>query len=150
MRRSWRTHAGIGAALLMVLISGIGAFYMAVMSFYPACVADFSEATIVAPDSVRGHLLCRVTSDGDLVDRTWFAIVLVACIVLTAVASIIAWVRRNSRTLVSVLAVGAIMPWVAVGTMAIAPAECSSDEWDRYGAAGCERNEELRPGLSVY
>ena len=150
MRRSRKANLGIGVALFVALASGIGAFYAAIFAFYPACVADYSEDTIVAPDSPRGHLLCQVTSEGDLVDRPWFGYALLACIILTAVVAITAWVRRGHKTLVTVLVAGSIAPWVAVGAMATAPAECSPDEWDAYGAAGCERNEELRPGLSVY
>ena len=54
-----------------VVLAAVGGFVGAVMAslrLYPACEADFSEATIVAPDSGRGRVLCSIATDGSLAD----------------------------------------------------------------------------------
>lgn len=145
-----RARAAFLGVVVLAMVLGLAAAVAAVFAFEPACIADFSEDTIVAPDSIRGRLLCSVR-DGELNDTVWPIYLIAAIAVLGAAAAAALQIGGKSRRLVATaLAAAVVVPWVAVGAIAAAPADCTAAQWDRYGDAGCERNEELRPGLGQY
>lgn len=150
MARSPRTHVLALSAAALALIGGLAAAVTAIFSFEPACVADYSEDTIVAPDSPRGRLLCTVT-DGELGDSMWPIVVIAVTAVALVAVAVMLWARRRPVwLLVATLATAVALPWLAVGAIAAAPADCTPAQWKTYGDSGCERNEELRPGLGQY
>ncbi len=149
---SSRLRAHLGFALLLALCSLLSAaalvYWFADLTFQ--CAPDYSESTIVAPESYRGRLLCSVT-DGEVGTSGW-AIALLALLPLAAiVAAGAAWFRGRRRGLALACCLVAIaLPWGIRLTASTIPADCTSGQWDRYGSPGCERNEELRPGLGQY
>jgi hypothetical protein len=150
-RRPLHAHALAAGAIVGALSSGIAAMYVMVLAFYPACVGEASEATIVAPDSARGGLLCSVTSGGDLNDTAWPVFVVIALAVGMTLAAAVVWSRSARLAIIAATALAAaVAPWAPVAAIATLPADCTAAQWDTYGAAGCERDEELRPGFAHY
>lgn len=148
--RPRRSYAAGIAAIALAATAGLGAAVAAIFWFEPACVADYSEATIVAPGSMRGRLLCSVT-DGELDDTAWPIYTIAALAVVFTIAAAVLWLRRRPLGTIAACLVGAVvLPWLAVAAIAVTPADCTDAQWQRYGDSGCERNEELRPGLGQY
>lgn len=112
------------------------------------CVADFSEATIPAPESWRGRVVCGVTDAGDLVGRLpWILLGAVALALVVALG--VWWRHRRVRALVPAVLAQLVLPVAVGGALLLLPADCSPAALAEHGAPGCERNEELRPGISV-
>lgn len=113
------------------------------------CEADFSEATIPAPASYRGRLVCSVAESGDLGSRAPF-LLMGACVVIGLVAAFL-WFRTPRWRRLCVLAVVQLATPALVGlALLLVPADCTDAQREAYGAGGCERNEEERPGLSQW
>lgn len=149
-RRPKKAHAVAASAISLTLLGGLSASVAAIILFEPACVADYSEDTIVAPDSTRGRLLCSVTN-GELNDTVWPIAAIAVTAVAFAITATLLWARRRPIwSVTTTLAAAVAIPWLTVGAVAATPADCSPEQWDRYGASGCERSEELRPGLGQY
>lgn len=145
--RSWPAHF---AAAALIVVAGIGAFVGSVLwivALAVPCAPDFSEATVVAPESDRGRLLCAV-EDGELVVSTLGVGLLALLPAVALLVAIIVWVRRRRLLAVLVACVVAVLlPWsVRIAAQAL-PADCSPDQLAAHGSGGCERDEELRPGL---
>lgn len=150
MPRSVKAHVVAGSAIVLALLAGLSAAVAAILLFEPACVAAYSEDTIVAPKSTRGRLLCSVTN-GELNDTVWPIAVIAVTTVAFAITATLLWARRKPIwSVTTALAAAVALPWFTVGAVAATPADCSPEQWDRYGASGCERSEELRPGIGQY
>jgi hypothetical protein len=148
--RPWVGHV---AAAVAVVGAGALAFVGSVLwvvDLAVPCAPDYSESTVVAPESDRGRLLCAV-SDGELTTSPLVVGLLALVPAAALLAAVALWVRRR-RLLPVLLAciVAVLLPWgVRVAVQAL-PADCSPEQLAEHGSAGCERNEELRPGLGQY
>jgi hypothetical protein len=149
MKDGFLRHVVAGVAVAVIGV--VGMMVGAALTFVGAtwmCEADYSEATIVAPRSFRGRLVCGIDGEGQLSDRApWIIIGVVA---LCAVAALVVWARtiRWSR-LVPLLALQALAPALVAVGIGLVPADCTDGQWEKYGAPGCERSEEERPGIGV-
>lgn len=148
--RTWPRHV---AAAALVLVAGVLAFVgtvMWVVALAVPCAPDFSESTVVAPDSDRGRLLCAV-SGGELTMSGPVVGSLAALPAAALLVGLVLWVRRGRWvTVLLACAVAVLLPWgVRLGVQAL-PADCSPDQLAEHGPAGCERSEEERPGLGQY
>ena len=148
--RRWPAHL---AAVTVVLLAGVASFVGSVwwlVDLAAPCEASYSEATIVAPDSYRGRLLCT-TSNGELGPSLPGVFALGAAPLLVAVAGLVWWIRGATwtRLLIWVL-VAVSLPWAIRVTLHALPADCTPAQWDTYGPAGCERSEEQRGGINQY
>ncbi len=113
-----------------------------------ACVPAYSEATIAAPDSPRGRLLCSVDDAGEIGFRDAAVVVLLGVLVVSALLASASWLKsRRFVVLAPFLLLVAIAPLALHLAASHVRAGCTEDEWQRYGASGCERSEEERPGL---
>lgn len=148
--RAWPRHL---AAAALVLVAGILAFVgtvMWVVALAVPCAPDFSESTVVAPASDRGRLLCAVV-DGELAMSGPVVGVLAALPAAALLVGLVLWLRRRRWVpLLLACAMAALLPWgVRLAAQAL-PADCSPDQLAEHGSAGCERDEEERPGLGQY
>lgn len=100
-------------------LAAAGGFVGAVISclvLYPACEASYSEATIVAPDALRGRLLCSVASDGSFGDSVLVPLRLAAAPVLLALVGLAVWVLfKRSAWLLPFVVAALLLPWVVHG-----------------------------------
>lgn len=150
-KRSWARHVLAGTVVVLAAVGGFVGAVMASLRLYPACEADFSEATIVAPDSARGRVLCSIATDGSLADDDRVLYVLTAAPVLLALVGLAVWIAtRRFAWLLPVLAAALLVPWLVGGAVLSLSADCTSAQRNDHGAAGCERDEEQRPGLGQY
>lgn len=150
-RRGWRAHALAAVAVVAALVVGYLFFVRALNSAIFSCVPSFSEATIVAPDSPRGRLLCSVDDAGELGFRDAIAVLLLAVLVLSVLLAVVVWLRsRRFIVLAPFLLLVALAPLALHSAMSLVRADCTKDEWQRHGVSGCERSEERRPGLGQY
>lgn len=147
--RSWRAHA---LAVVLCALGAVGGFAggtVTLLTDFPACTADYSEDTIVAPASNRGWLVCSVTDDGRLADGPIVLVVLLALPVLLGLAGLIVWVRaKRFWALLPILTAALLLPWVWGGITAALSPDCNENQWAEHGPSGCERNEEIRPGIN--
>lgn len=149
MKDGFLRHVVAGVAVAVIGV--VGMMVGAATAFVGAtwmCEPSFSEATIVAPRSFRGRLVCGIDGEGNLSDRA--PLIIFGVVVLCAVVALVVWARtmRWSR-LVPVLALQALAPALVAVGMGLVPADCTDGQWEKYGASGCERNEEKRPGIGV-
>lgn len=136
---------------MAALLVGFLFFVRALTSAINSCVPAYSEATIVAPDSPRGRLLCSVDDAGELVFRDAIAVLLLAVLVLSVLLAAAVWLRsRRFVVLAPFLLLVAFAPIALHGVTSLVRADCTKHEWQRPGASGCERSEERRPGLGQY
>lgn len=150
-QRTWRAHVLAGLLVTLTLLGGHLMLSFATEPLYPACVADYSEDTIVAPRSYQGRLLCRVSANGNLTESELVRSGPYAVPVVLALAGLVSWVRaRRLAALLPLLLASLVAPWLLRGTIDALPADCTVAQWDEHGPRGCERNEELRPGISQY
>lgn len=149
--RSWRAH---GAAVLALVTAAAGGFAInvfGILSLYPLCEADFSEDTVVAPKSYRGQLLCSIDKTGNITDREAVVFVLMGLSALLVIFGLISWIRkRRAKSVALLIAAALVVPALSWLLMASIPADCTEDQQSEYGDRGCERDEELRPGLNWY
>lgn len=150
-RHRARTHVLVAVLTLVALVASLVGTVVALLPLLAACTPDYSEATIVAPDSARGTLLCTVTDSGELASSAVVLIVaLIGCTVVVA-GGAAAWVRLGSLWLVlALLMVAVVLPWAVRGAVTNLSPDCTAAQWDEHGAAGCERSEEQRPGFGQY
>lgn len=146
--RRFARHAGAIVAVAVAAVIGlvVAAPLLALQDL--TCVADYSEATIPAPESWRGRVVCGVTDSGELVGRLpWIILGVVAIALVLAIA---VWVRcHRLRLLVPALVGQLVLPAAVGGALLLLPADCSEGALAEHGAPGCERHEEERPGISV-
>jgi hypothetical protein len=136
-----------------IVLAGVLAFVGSVLwviALAVPCAPDYSESTMVAPDSDRGRLLCAV-SDGELTMSPVAVWVLALVPAAALLAAVLLWVRRR-RLLPVLLAclVAVLLPWGVRLAVQALPADCSPEQLAEHGSAGCERSEEERPGLGQY
>lgn len=124
--------AWLGAA------AGWGARYWDRLS--ERCPGYDGEGTMAAPRSVQGRLLCG----DDLVAGHFYGVVLGAMGLLLLLALVL-WARRRSVVAVLVTVVVAGLVPTAVSEVALRlPDDCSGEQWDQFGAEGCEQDREMR------
>lgn len=149
--RRWWVHVLAVALCVLGAVGGYIGGIVTLLTDYPACMADFSEDTIVAPNSNRGWLLCSVTRDGELSDRGFVLFILLGVPVLLALIGLVVWVRvKRLAVLLPLLVLAVLLPWVWGGVVAVLSPDCNDYQWAEHGAGGCERSEEERPGLNQY
>ena len=150
-RRRRAAHLVAGACVVLAAAGGFVGALMSHLALYPACEASYSEATIVAPASHRGRFLCSVASDRSFGDDILVPFGLMAAPVLLALVGLLVWVVfKRFVWLLPVLVVALLFPWVMRGAVLALPPDCTAAQWDDHGAAGCERDEEQRPGIGQY
>lgn len=138
-----------GLLVALTLLGGLAALAYTQLPLYPACVADVSGDTIVAPDSYQGRLLCRVSDSGELVDSDLMRFGPAAVPVVLALGGLVSWARtRRFAVLVPCLLAALAAPWLLRGAIEALPADCTVAQWDEHGPPGCERYEEQRPGIN--
>lgn len=146
--RTFARHTGAIIAIAAAAVVGalVAAPLLALQDL--TCVADFSEATIPAPESWRGRAVCGVTDSGELVGRLpW---IILGAVTIALVLAVAVWVLRHRlRLLVPALLGQLVLPVAVGGALLLLPADCSDGALAEHGAPGCERDEEERPGISV-
>lgn len=149
-RRTLRAHLAFTVGLVAAAVAAFAGlvYWFADLAFQ--CAPDYSESTIIAPESYRGRLLCAVT-DGEVGTSVWASGLLALLPLVALVAAAAAWVRHRRVALVLACCLTAVaLPWGIRLTTTALPADCTDAQWKIYGSPGCERNEELRPGLGQY
>lgn len=148
--RRWRVHVAAVIALACASVAGFAIAVFALVNLYPMCEADYSEDTVTAVKSYQGQLFCSV-KEHDIVDRKVAPAALLASPVLAGLTGFIVWCKRRRFKSLAIFAAASLafpaLIWISV---AVVPADCTEGQWDKYGARGCERNEELRTGLAYY
>lgn len=146
--RSALRHGGAMVATAVAMVVGlvVAAPLFALQGL--TCVADYSEATIPAPESWRGRVVCGVTDSGELVGRLPWLLLAVAAIALVAAVGVW-WRHRRMRLLLAALVGQLVLPAAVGGALLLLPADCTDAALVEHGAPGCERSEEQRPGISV-
>lgn len=149
--RRWRTHVLAVALCAVGAIAGYVGGIVTLLVDYPACVADFSEDSIVAPKSNRAWLVCSIASDGELTDSTHVLVVLLGAPILLSTVGLVVWVRaKRFAVVLPFLAAAVLIPWVWGGVVATLSPDCSNEQYAEHGPEGCERSEETRPGINHY
>jgi len=116
-----------------------------------SCLPAFIEPGIVAPASPRGRLLCSVDDAGELGFRNAVAVLLLTVLAVSVLLTVAASLRsRRFIVLAPFLLLVAFAPLALHSATSLVRADCTKDEWQRHGVSGCERSEELRPGLGQY
>lgn len=140
--RTWRSHlAAFAAVIVAVAVGGLIAFFGLVGSAF-GCPGMDDEGTTFAPQSGRARMLCGDGGSGDMHVGVYglFVIVLIA----TVLAVVLWWRRAHVRWFIAALAGSIVVPLLLVGVGSLVSADCTDEEWDRFGSAGCERNAERR------
>jgi hypothetical protein len=149
-QRPWVGHFAAASAIVGAGVLALVGSAMWVLDLAVPCAPDYSESTVVAPDSDRGRLLCAV-SDGELTTSplaVWLLALVPAAALLVAV---LLWVRRRRlRPVLLACVVAVLLPWGVRLAVQSLPADCSPEQLADHGSAGCERSEEERPGFGQY
>ncbi|MFC7358786.1 hypothetical protein [Nocardioides astragali] len=148
--RRWPAH------VLASVVVGVAAFLafvgtvMWMLELAVPCVPDYSESVIIAPDSYRGRVLCSVTN-GELGMSVPALTVLGLLPAIALAPALSSWIRHKRFVpMVPWLLVAILLPWGIRSAVHLLPADCSAAQRSAHGAAGCERDEEQRPGLGQY
>ncbi|MCH1866904.1 hypothetical protein [Nocardioides sp. CFH 31398] len=149
-RPSWLVHVGVvllavAASVLATLVAA-AVLGSAVLSGAFMCGPDVSEGTMIAPASWRGRVLCTDGPDGPA-PRDWLVVGILFTAPAAALGVLASWFRRRGRRGVELgMLLVLVLPALLLLAVRALPAGCTDGQWERYGAAGCERDIESRNG----
>lgn len=139
-RRSEPRVVGLVVLSLATAAATAVAAWWASSDLAPGCPGYDDEGTIRAPASLAGRVVCSDGGTGE--PRAW--VLLVAAVLLWPVLEVV-WLAACRRLWVVPAVVLVVASPLAVSAAVSAlPADCTAAQRAAHGAAGCERDLELR------